>query len=306
MKKRLICFGLLTILCISLTGCKGTDYKDAVELQSNGDYEGALNLYNGIKGYRDADTLAAQCQKMINAMSHYEDAKNSVISKNKELDETLDSAQDLIAQGAIALDDSLYTSLESEISDAKAIKKEIPDMPESATEIEAIAVELDSIDYSSEMESLLSTQTVLEESINQYALVDNPTEAYIVDCLKKVENIVDISAVTEDNDPNGNLNKAGGYTAQVYFSSDLINQGSVSGTTVIDKGTDCGGSIEVYANADDANKRNEYLATFDGTIFASGSHTVIGTVVVRTSNLLKASEQKTMEENIIKTFITLE
>lgn len=34
--------------------------------------------------------------------------------------------------------------------------------------------------------------------------------------MKKVKAIKDISSVTEDNDPNGNLNKPGGYTAQVY------------------------------------------------------------------------------------------
>lgn len=117
--------------------------------------------------------------------------------------------------------------------------------------------------------------------------------------MKKVENIVDISAVTEDNDPNGNLNKAGGYTAQIYFSSDLVNQSEVYGTSLIEKGTDAGGSIEVYANVEDATTRNEYLASFDGGIFASGSHTVVGTVLVRTSDELTASQQQTLEANII-------
>ena len=37
---------------------------------------------------------------------------------------------------------------------------------------------------------------------------------------------------------------------------------------------------------------NDYLAAFDGGIFASGSHTVVGTVLVRTSNELTASQQK--------------
>ena len=46
-------------------------------------------------------------------------------------------------------------------------------------------------------------------------------------------------------------------------------------------------------------KRNNYLAAFDGTVLASGSHKVVGTVVVRTSNLLLASQQKLLESNII-------
>ena len=97
-----------------------------------------------------------------------------------------------------------------------------------------------------------------------------PTEAYVIKCLEKVPNVTGISAVTEDNDPNGNLNKAGGYTSP-----------------------------------EDAEKRNTYLASFDGSIFASGSHSVIGTVVVRTSNELKASQQKEMEANIIAALIEI-
>lgn len=129
--------------------------------------------------------------------------------------------------------------------------------------------------------------------------LDNPSEDYVVDCLEKVPNIMEIECVTEDNDPNGNLNKAGGYTACVYFSVDLIDQSEVDGTTVIDKGTDCGGCIEVYANEEDAVKRNDYLAYFDGGILASGSHKVVGTCVVRTSDLLTATQQKLLENNII-------
>ncbi|PWL70040.1 MAG: hypothetical protein DBY27_04665 [Clostridiaceae bacterium] len=45
------------------------------------------------------------------------------------------------------------------------------------------------------------------------ALVNNPKEQYIIKCLKKVKVITGISAVTEDNDPNGNLGKSGEYTS---------------------------------------------------------------------------------------------
>ena len=68
---------------------------------------------------------------------------------------------------------------------------------------------------------------------------------------------------------------------------------------MIDKGTDAGGSIEVYKTKSEATERNEYLAAFDGGILSSGSHTVIGTLVVRTSNELTASQQKSLEADII-------
>ena len=60
---------------------------------------------------------------------------------------------------------------------------------------------------------------------------------------------------------------------------------------------------EVYATEEDALERDAYLAGFDGTAFASGSHTVVGTVVVRTSNLLTASQQKALEAEIVDTLL---
>ena len=129
--------------------------------------------------------------------------------------------------------------------------------------------------------------------------IDNPSSEYVVMCLKKIPLITGIEAVTERNDPNGNLNKQGGYTAQVFFSYALVDQTEFEEDTVIDKGTDCGGSVEVYATEKDAQKRDQYLSTFDATPLATGSHKVVGTVIVRTSNKLTASQQRSLEYDII-------
>lgn len=131
----------------------------------------------------------------------------------------------------------------------------------------------------------------------RYQLVDNPTEAYVIRCLKNIPEIVNISAVTEDNNPNGNLNKPGGYTATVFFAVEYID--SKDGETLIEQGTDAGGSIEVYACVEDTIKRRDYLATFDGGLFATGTHTVVGTVLVRTSDEQTASQQKALESEVI-------
>ncbi len=126
------------------------------------------------------------------------------------------------------------------------------------------------------------------------------TQDYVIECLEKIPNIVDIESATEYNDPNGQLNKDGGYIAHVYFSVDVINQDEIIGVTLVDKGTDAGGSIEVYRNAKDAEKRNTYLSSFDGTVLSSGSHKVYETCVIRTSDELTASQQNILENNIIK------
>lgn len=49
-----------------------------------------------------------------------------------------------------------------------------------------------------------------------------------------------------------------------------------------------------------------HLGAFDGGAFSSGSHTVVGTVVVRTSDELTASEQQEMTDNIIASLTSLD
>ena len=305
MKKKILLISLTLLMCFGLTGCKSTDYNDAIKLEEAKDYSSAATIYEELGEYKDSKEHLEYCNNMIDVIEKYNVARTAAEKKNAELDNAISVAETLILKNEPALDETLIPVLETAISEAKAAKQSIPEMPETENEIISVNNALNGIDYSDILSNLSGKQSALERSIKQYALVNAPTEAYIIECLKKVPNIIDISAVTEDNDPNGHLNKAGGYTAQVYFSSDLLNQDEIDGITVIDKGTDCGGSIEVYSTAEEANARNDYLASFDGGIFASGSHTVVGTVLVRTSDKLTASQQKEMEANIIEVLIEI-
>ena len=304
MKKRLLGVVLVMVVSMGLVGCKSSDYKEAIKLEEQGDYSGALELFNGIPDYKDSSDHITYCTDMDNAITAYEDAKTQLEALNAELQTKIDDATALTTSGT-PLDATLITTLETKISEAKAAKADVLDMPETAEEINQAAETMNATDYTTVMGNLDSAYTDLDTSIKQYALVDNPTEAFVIERLGNVEDIVDISAVTEDNDPNGHLGKAGGYTAQIYFSNVNINQGSVSGSTVIDKGTDCGGSIEVYSSVEDATTRETYLAAFDGGVFASGSHKVVGTCLVRTSDKLTASQQQEFEAAIIEALTAL-
>ncbi len=304
--KRIITAALILSICLCLTACDSSNYSKAVKLKESSSFAEALELFEDIEDYKDSAEQASICESMISVIEKYNSAASSAKKKNSELDNAVSDAEALLSESPLALDKSLSPALETAVSDTKAAKISIPEMPLDEKEIIAVTKQIDSIDYSEVLKNLADKKVALEKSIKQYELVKAPTEAYVIECLKKVSNVVDISAVTEDNDPNGKLNKAGGYIAQVYFSSDLIDQNEIYGTTIIDKGTDCGGSIEVYANADDAIKRNDYLSAFDGSAFSSGSHTVIGTVVVRTSDELTATQQKTLENNIITALTALE
>ena len=303
-KKRLIpVVALAIVMSMSLTGCKSSDYKKGVEYQESGDYSGALEMYKGIEGYEDYKDTAERvetCEAMVAAIKEYDAAKSDLEEKNTELDTLISDSETLVSEGKTALDETLIPALETSISETKTVKQEVPNRPDTAEDILATVENMKAVDYTDAMTKLSDSKTALEKSIKQYELVDNPTEEYVIECLGNVEHVAEISAVTEDNDPNGNLNKPGGYTATVYYSDDRISlDSSVYGTSVIDQGTDGGGAIEVYATVEDAEKRRDYLATYDGGIFASGTHTVIGTVLVRTSNELKASEQQDMEAKLI-------
>lgn len=305
MKKRLLGVVLVMAVSMSLVGCKSSDYKEAIKLEEQGDYSGALELFNGIPDYKDSSDHITYCTDMDNAITAYDDAKTQLEALNEELQTKIDDATALTTSGT-PLDATLITTLETKISEAKAAKVEVPEMPETAEDINTAADTMNDADYTSVISSLDSAYSDLDTSIKQYALVDNPTEAFVIERLGNVEDIVDISAVTEDNDPNGHLGKASGYTAQIYFSSANINQSSVYGSTLIDKGTDAGGSIEVYSTVEDATTRETYLAAFDGGIFASGSHKVVGTCLVRTSDKLTASQQQEFEAAIIEALTALE
>ena len=127
----------------------------------------------------------------------------------------------------------------------------------------------------------------------------SPSESYIIESLNQSEFILEVEAVTESNDPNGKLNIDGGYNACVFFSSTLVDQSNFSAKSVVEKGTSCGGCIEVYSSEEDATARNEYLAKFDGGLLDSGSHTVIGTIVIRTSEKLTKEQQTELTRNLV-------
>jgi len=112
--------------------------------------------------------------------------------------------------------------------------------------------------------------------------------------------------VTIENDPNGLLGKEGGYVSCIYFTVKDIPSASVKGNSIVEKGTDAGGAIEVYESLEYALNRCDYLSQFDGTLLYSGSYAIIGTMVVRTSYKLGNSEQVTLTNEITKLLTSVE
>lgn len=264
--------------------------------------------------------LTACSQEAKEAAEALEAAKTSFASavealdeKNAAVDAAVTELTEVMGSEVKPLDDSTMTACEDAISAAQGAKVAAPEMAEATEDIQAQVEELDAVDYSERLAAMDDAKVALENSIMQREQITNPTDAFVIQRLAGIDHIQSPTAVTEEMDPNGMLNKQGGYTATVYFLSDLVDQSRVYydeatgvGNEVIDKGTDGGGAVEVYATEEEAKKRNDYLAAYDGSILASGSHNVFGTCLIRTSNYLTASQQKDLEAAIFEALTRLE
>lgn len=247
------------------------------------------------------------------AQEAYQSALATLEEKNAEVDAAIADLTEAMKSEIAPLDETKMDACEKSISTAQGAKITAPEMASETEEIKAQTAEIEKTDYTSVLESIATAKTELQNSIRQREQVTNPTDAFVIQRLSGVEHIQTPTAVTEDMDPNGQLNKQGGYTATVYFLSDQVDQGSLhatnvnsTGNEVIDKGTDGGGAVEVYPTEEDAEKREAYLSAFDGGAFSSGSHVVCGTCVIRTSNMLTATQQKETETAVIEALTRLE
>lgn len=129
-------------------------------------------------------------------------------------------------------------------------------------------------------------------------LITAPSVEYVIACLNNIDTITGIELDDLSHSPaisSSGLEKA---TATIYFSSNLVEETDTS-ESLKEQGTAGGGSIDIFTTVEDAEFRNEYLAGFDNGLFNTGYHTVVGTLVVRTSKHLDTEEQRTLENSII-------
>ena len=246
----------------------------------------------------------------VKAVNNYNKAVSYVTEKNTELDKSIEKINNLIDKSEKVIDENVITNAKEATKKAGAAKRVIGKKPKTTEKLIEETKKLEKpLDYSTELKELEEAYSTYDTSIKQYKQLTNPSEEFIIQRLKTIDDVVDVRAVTEDHDPNGQLHKPGGYTSTVYFESKTVDQSKLSyldTNDLIEKGTDAGGAIEVYETEELAIKRRDYLATYDGTIFSNGSHTVVGTCLVRTSNKLSASKQKELENKVIEALTKLD
>ena len=127
-----------------------------------------------------------------------------------------------------------------------------------------------------------------------------PSAEEVIQLLQGIDHIQRPTAATPENDPNDGLGKEDGYRAAVFFESDLVDEKYRKDEDVLENGTRGGGCVEVYANEEDAQKRDDYLSNFDGTFIDGGFHCVVGNCVVRISGNLDGADQRELEEAIVR------
>lgn len=146
--------------------------------------------------------------------------------------------------------------------------------------------------------TVLLMKDVLADNIEVVKKLINPSENWVKDKLSNISSIKEIASVTEENDPNGLLNKEGGYSSATYFTIENVCEDA----DLILKGTDGGGCIEVYRTLDDAEARIDYLKEFDNSYLYTGAYALIGTIVVRITYVLDNTAQYDMMNQIFKEF----
>lgn len=142
-----------------------------------------------------------------------------------------------------------------------------------------------------------SSPSVAPLSQDAEKLVAAPSINYVFECLKHVPSITGIEIATENEskDFTGMSNCNG----TIYFTSNLIDQDRISGDNVQEKGTAGGGSIDIFSTSSEAQNRNDYLSSFDGTLLDSGAHVVVGSIVIRISSKLSKNEQEYLQNCIV-------
>lgn len=289
----------------------------------------------------DVEDTVAKYNEAVSAYNQkaqeYNEIVTQLLNESDELNTAITAAQIIAESGEIPLDAETLTALTEKIEIASQASTnaheyiptfDLITMPndlhsdeyiaycKSITEqIEAIEAQPipdfpEVSDYSNLINELETASNIYLSSVQSMKQVTAPDEDFVIERLKRIDNIVGLAAVTKDHDPNKLLGTEGGYISCLYFSDSRVDKTKLNipagKNNVIDIGTVGGGSIEVYSSAEDANSRNECLSSFDGTTLDPGVHIVVGTLVIRVSSKLTAEQQEEMRNLIISVLTSIE
>ncbi|MFE5474850.1 serine/threonine-protein kinase [Nocardia sp. NPDC056541] len=102
-----------------------------------------------------------------------------------------------------------------------------------------------------------------------------------------VDSIAQVVTITEDNDPNNLIGRPRGYIDAAVVYDNAVQCGAVIGV-------DCGATIEVWPNAEQAQRRADYIAEVHNAsrIFGKEYHHLHGSVLLRVAGDMKPSDNQ--------------
>ena len=282
MKKQTLFILLALTMVLTLSACNNNALAEA---------KAAADSYN--------EQAAAYNERIV----PYNNSVQAINEANDELETALNSAQDVLNQGQTPYDPETIAVLKSAMTAAENAK--VPSL-EALPEYETLAVDENA--KASELKALTKQAQTRMELMNGFTVPDisqPPDYTAVLSTLHTArqayeDSVQSMLQITAPSDAM--LNKQGGYIGCVYFTDTRVNREHLyiepGKDNVIDVGCNGGGAVEIYNTAAEAEARNVYLGSFDGSAFRSGSHYVVGTMVIRTSNELTGSQQLDLTDQI--------
>lgn len=312
--KKVMIAALLALSVFAVTAC-GTEQLQTEAQAAVDSYNVALDAYNEkatayTKAVEEIEKANGDLQAHINTAQEEINAGENPYDPAtlEELKKAMSSASSSIvsAPEAIASFEPLSMPEEAKADDLKAL---IEQATTGLADIEAAEVpDAPKVpDYTSSVQTLTDSLKAYKDSVQSMKQITAPVDSFVMERLQRVETITAMAPVTEDHDPNGKLNKQGGYIGCIYFTDSQVDRSQIydDSDDVIEVGTDGGGAIEIFATPEEANARNDYLASFDGGMLSSGSHYVEGTCLIRTSDHLNGTQQKELTTKITEALIAI-
>ncbi len=279
---------ILTSFLLILTLCAGTAAAaGAAENSAFKEYESVLE------------------NSPASVMHAYNDAVEAAEAENDALDALIGQAWDLLNAGTTAYNEETRISLAAAAFNAISAKEEVPEsLPVDALAWEGIpalsvlddedarTTVLDNPpstpDYTDVTDALTAAISDFEKSVQIYDNINNPTEEFVEERLAEISTVTGTLPATEPTGSNAPV-------CAVYFNDSRVS----SDKEKVSENVYGGGAVELCGTAEAAEERDLYLATFDGAAFTRGYHTVLGSMVIRTSPDLTTGQQEKMAEQII-------
>lgn len=189
-------------------------------------------------------------------------------------------------------------------------KKEKPYNPQTKTALQQALKKSEKADedqeYAKAADEIKKDTKAYSDSIRQLKQITQPKQSFLLERVKEVPTITKVEAATEKTDDNKLMNKKGGYYAYIAMKSSMVKNEYYKTQSPVEAGNSGGAVIEAFKTVKDAKKRNDYLSLLDGAgVLAPGGHKIAGTLVIRTSNELTATQQRKLTDDIIHALVKI-